>query len=165
MYQRFKRFVKIEIPHIAESLSEEAGIEQMHTSMFCTADIFIHWQQLVDNFRIPGHLCIFIIRISEIVPGGADKRIHRIRIAFCIGTADGALAIHKALMLSQRRSAIRREVHIIGEFHRQIFFRHRYITTMRAVNDRNGSTPVSLAGNQPVAQTVSRLEIPFADGL
>ena len=41
---------------------------------------------------------------------------------------------------------------MLGQYHRQVFFRHRYYTAIVAVNHRNRRAPVALARDAPVAK-------------
>ncbi|MNZ83004.1 hypothetical protein D3C78_1017200 [compost metagenome] len=53
------------------------------------------------------------------------------------------------------------ESHVVGQFDRQILFRNRHHAADFAMDDRDRATPVTLAGNAPVAQA----EIDLALGL
>ena len=145
--QTHERLIKIQQAHIAQRLGEKARIQQVHAGMLCAADVYVYRQHLVHNLFIKRLLCIIAVRVPEIVPGRANKGIHGICIPFCGRPTHRAGRIHKALMFEQRRSAIRRKVHIIRQQHRQILFRHRHSAAVRAVDHGDGRAPIPLAGN------------------
>lgn len=137
MDEREEGFVEIEVAHVAECLGEEPRIQKVHAGMLRAADILVHREHLVDDRRVPRHLGVFVVGIAQVVPRGAHEGVHRVRVALRIRAADRAFAVHKACVLGERRGAVRREVDIIGELHREVLFRHRYIAAVRAVDDRD----------------------------
>lgn len=70
-----------------------------------------------------------------------------------------ALAVEECFTCLKRRGSSGYEVDIFWKNYRKILFRHQDIAAMRAVDDRNRAAPVSLAGNQPVPQTVVDLAV------
>ena len=54
----------------------------------------------------------------------------------------------------ERALAGRQPFHIIRQQDGQLFFRHRYGAAVRAVDDRDGGSPITLARNQPVMKAI-----------
>ena len=147
-------FSEIDQPSIVQHLCKEARIEQVQNGVFDAADVLIDRRPVIDFVFGERHLVVLRVGVAEIVPRGADERIHRVRLTLGIRAALWALAVHKRFTLCKRRDRTLVKRNIFRQFNRQIFLRHEHFAAMRAVDDGDRRAPVALARNQPVAQTV-----------
>ena len=127
----------------------------MQNSMFDAADIMID-RQPVFGAWVDHAVRVAACKAREI-PGRFHKSIEGIGFPARRFAAGRASRMGESRMRNQRR--LRAIQHYVpGQFHRQILFRDRNRAAVVAINNRNRRTPVTLAGNAPVAQS----EISFA---
>ena len=74
----------------------------MHASVFCTADVLVYREHFVYDFRIEGRFGVVCVRIPQIVPAGADKRVERIGIAKRVASAVRAFYVHELIAFGKR---------------------------------------------------------------
>src|ERR1700676_5003192 len=89
------------------------------------ANVLIDREPLVDGYGIKWSRVVPGIAVTIEIPRGIDESIHSVALALCIAATLRALHIHERGDLGQRRPALTRELHVIGEDHREIFFWHR----------------------------------------
>ena len=123
----------------------------MHGCVFCTADIAVNRAHPVDLLAVEGGLVVFIIHKAEHIPGRADKSIQCVRVTPGGSTAEGTAGVDYVLSFCLRRFAVRREFNIIRQLFRQLILGFGLSSAFVAVDNRNGSAPVALTGNQPVS--------------
>ena len=158
-----KGFVIIYHARIPQYLQEEAGIQQMKDGVFNAADVLVYRTPVAINFFGKRRLIVFRIGITEIIPGGTQEGVHGIRFPGSVSAALGALAVQEAFTGSQGGFGAGVEFDIFRQHNRQFLFRNQHFAAVRAVNDRNGGTPVTLAGNQPVTETVVDAAFTYAE--
>ena len=149
-----KGLVKIHQPQIPHNLDEKAGIEQVQNGVFRAAGVLIHRQPLLEQLRVKGAVGVAGADVTEQIPGGIDKGIHRVRFPPGRAAAAGASHIAESGVFGQGRLAGRLELGILGQQYRQILFGNRHNAAGGAVDYGDGRSPVALAGNQPIAQAV-----------
>ncbi|OPZ73324.1 MAG: hypothetical protein BWY80_00959 [Firmicutes bacterium ADurb.Bin456] len=135
----------------------------MQNSMFDPAYILIHGEPVVNYRLIPGLFGFPGASVTVIVPGGTHKGIHSVGFPFAGSAAKGTKGIYKPGAVRQGRAAGWFKFNVHGEHNRQVFFRDRDRPAFIAVNNRNGSPPVALPGNQPVPEAVVHPEPAFPD--
>ena len=74
--------------------------------------------------------------------------VSRLRRSAALGAGD----VHKLRHAAQRRSALLRDLDLLGQHHRQLIVGHRHQAVALAVNHGNGRAPVALAAHAPVLQ-------------
>ena len=62
--------------------------------------------------------------------------------------------MHEGFALSQRGNGALLEVHILGQLDGQFLFGNELLAAFVAVNDGNRRTPIALARDEPIAQTI-----------
>ena len=154
VHEPFEGFGEVEVTHIAQGLRKEARIEEMHASVFCASDVDVNRKHPVHGLARERLFFVVRIRITQIVPARADKGVKRVWIAQSFSAALGTDGVHEFVALGEGGLSVRAEFYLIGEFDGQIFFGHGNCAAGRAVDDRNGGTPVSLTGYEPVAKAV-----------
>ena len=143
----------------------------MHAGVLGAADIFVDRQHLVDDLGIERLLVVVRVGIAQEIPRRADEGVQGIGVASCRRAALGTGAVHEFLALQKRGSAVGSEVHVVRQLDGEILFGNGDFAAVRAVYHGNGAAPISLAGDEPVAQAVVGLEFarafffqPFDDG-
>ena len=137
-----------------EDFHEEAGIHEVKDGVFDAADILVDVHPVVPLLRIPGLLLIAGVGVTQEVPRRADKGIHRVRFPFRRAAAFRAGTIDKVAARRQRRYGTGREFDVFRQLDRQLVFGDELFAAGRAVNDWNGSAPIALTGNEPVAEFI-----------
>ena len=127
----------------------------MQNRVFNATDVLIHRQPVVHVFV--GHAIGAIgARKVRVVPRRIHEGIHGVGFALRGPAAFGTGAIHEIGALVQRVTRTIGHA-IFGQHHRQIFVRHRHITTRVAMNQRNRCAPITLARDAPIAQAIQHL--------
>ena len=126
----------------------------MQYRMFHTTDVHIYRQIFVSFFFGYQLFVIFIIYITQEIPGRTCPLWHSVGLAFCRSSAGRALAVNPFVNSSQWRftGSCRFVGFYIRQTKRKFFFRYRNVSTFRAVNDRDRFAPVTLTGEYPVTQ-------------
>ena len=130
--------------------------------MLRAAYIFIYGQHLVYKLGVERRFVVLVVGVAEIVPTRAHEGVERVGVAPRGLAANGANRVHVFFALSQRRRAVGREIHVIGESYGQVFFGHANRAVLGAVYNGYGSAPITLARYRPIAQTVVYLFAAFA---
>ncbi len=76
-----------------------------------------------------------------------------------------ARRVHKFRSGGERRSAFAGQLGIFGQHDRKVLVRHRHDSIFGAVDHRDGSAPVTLAGDAPVFEAKNRLALAKVFGL
>ena len=131
---------------IIKEFMPEAAVEQVERGMFHAAVIPIHRRPVFKRFLGGKRFIIMRIAIAQEIPGGPRPLRHGVRFAHSLSAAVRAGGIHPIRHLGKRRfSRFRR---LIGIHHwqlqRKLILRHRYISALRTVDDRNRFSPVTL---------------------
>ncbi|MND77976.1 hypothetical protein D3C80_696800 [compost metagenome] len=119
--------------------------------MFDAADVLVHRQPVVGRGRVDHALVVGRRSIAGEVPGAFHEGVHGVGFALGRRAAFRAGAVVELGHLRQRAAGAVRH-HVFRQHHRQLVFRHRYVATARAVDDRDRAAPVALAADAPVAQ-------------
>src|SRR3989338_7988897 len=90
------------------------------------------------------------IQVSQEVPTAIKESVHGISFSASTTITFRTLSIDKRFGSSQRIALS--EFYIFRKQNRQIFLRNRDDAAFTAVNNRYGSAPVSLTGDEPVAK-------------
>ena len=129
--------------------------------MFNTADINIHRQPVVGGFRIKHALIVLRAGVARVVPGRLHKGIEGVGFTQRWLTVNGGF---RPLRIGFNRAGDAVHNHIFRQDHRQLVFRRRHNGAIFQGYHRNWRTPVALAGNAPVAQTVVDFALAYAFG-
>ncbi len=89
--------------------------------------------------------------VARVIPGRFDEGIHGVGFAPGLAAALRAGAFVEFRHLRQRRTRAVRH-HVLRQYHRQLFVRHRHVAASRAMDDGDRAAPVALARDAPVAQ-------------
>ena len=151
-HQPVKGLLDPQIAALFQRPGEKAGIEQMQNRVLDAADVLVHGQPVIHRLAIEG---LGIGNGSEAgeIPRRFEEGIEGIR--FPAGRLAARRAIHilpGGMVVEWIAGQV--QVHVFGQDHRQILFRHRHQPAVLTVNDRNGAAPIPLPGNAPVAQPV-----------
>ena len=131
---------------------EKAAVKQVQNRVFHSADVLINihpiggifghcWRQRMGRGK------------ARVIPGRIHERIHR------IGFAPGRCATFRAQAVPPCRVTVKRiagdiKRHIVGQADGQVFLGLGHHAAGLAMDHRNRATPIALARNAPVAQTV-----------
>ncbi len=124
----------------------------MQNSMLYPTDVLVHSHPVISAGLTPRAGSLLGRSEPDIVPGGTDKGVHGISLPAGRTTTGRTGGIHKFRALSQGRLPKGFKLHIRGQNYRQLFVRNGNLTALVAIDYRNGSAPVTLAGNQPIPQ-------------
>src|SRR6185437_5526721 len=142
-------------PNLAHALQRarpEAGVKEVKDRVLDPADILRDWQP----FLRLGPVEWLVRRLAgeaDEVPARIDEGIER------VGLARRLAAAARAIDMSPRRMAIERipglvEFDILRKHDGQLVARHRNCTAGRAVDHRDGRTPVALTRDAPVPKAI-----------
>src|SRR5262249_6225140 len=67
-------------------------------------------------------------------------------------TASRARGVYELRHLPERRSAGKRDLHIVRQNNRQLVLRHGYDAVIRTIDHRNRRAPIALPADAPVTQ-------------
>ncbi len=147
---------------VVQGHGEKTRIHQVQDAVFCTADVHVGRQPFAHEFRVPRLLRILWREVAQEVPGRVEKVVTDVSFAPGWLPTDGTGRVHKVGIGCERRNtrAGWHPVLQIGQKYWQLVFGNRNRAVFRAVNDRNRRTPVTLAADEPVAQTIFGHELP-----
>ena len=137
---------------VAHHLRPEARIDQVQNGVLHAPDVLVNGEPVIDLRGIKRRRGVLRIAVAVEIPAGIDKRIHG------VGLTAGRRATLRTIHVDERGNIVERRtpaagnLNLLRQQHRQLVIRHRHDATRRAVNYRNGSAPVALAGNAPVFQ-------------
>ena len=148
-----------QMPRDVHGTGKKSRIEQVQDRVFDAADILVNIHPIVSVVlcrRGFGPWCGKACKI----PRAVDKSVHR------IGFAPGRFATGRAARIAPCRMPVQRiarrvKGHVIGQNDRQVFFLLGNNTAVRAMHHRDGTAPIALAAQPPVAQPIFGL--PFAE--
>src|SRR5258708_11127088 len=132
--------------------------------MLCPTDIHIYRQPLTSEFRIPG-LGLFIAgRIAQEVPRRVQEVIADIRFTPSWLRTDRASSIDKAFDCCQGRCSCTRWHPLLPFWQQygQLIFWYCHLSMLRAIDNRDGRSPITLPADQPIAQSVLSSTLPQA---
>ena len=152
-----ERLVERDMSGAMHGAGEEARVEQVQDRVLHAADILIDRQPIADRVGV-GRLSRVRRAEPREIPGRVDERVHR------VGLADGGTAALRAGDMLPGRMAVERiarhvEAHVVGKLHRQVLLGHRHDPACLAVDHRDGTAPIALPRNAPVAQAILDLAL------
>ncbi len=150
--QIVERLVYRHITEVIEHLGKEPGIEQVKYGVLHTADVLVDAHPVLNRLLGERLFVVLGVAVTQIIPRRAHKGVHGVYLASCRLAALGARSGHKCGAGGKRRFAESRELHILRQHNRQILLGNRHRAAVVTVYNRNGRTPVSLTGDEPVAQ-------------
>ena len=148
---------------VAQRLGKEAAVEQVQNGVLDAADVVIDGHPTVGSLAGEGQLGVVRIGIAQVIPAGASEGVHGIGLALGRATADRAGGLVELLALGKGLTGA--QVQVLGQRHRQLVLGHRHDAAVLAVDSRDGVAPITLTGNEPVAQTELDLATTAAHGL
>ena len=131
--------------------------------MLDAADVVIDGHPAIGGLAGEGQLGVVRIGIAQVIPAGAGKGVHGIGLALGWATADRAGGLVELLALGEGLAGA--QVQVLGQRHRQLILGHGHDAAVLAVNGRDGVAPITLAADEPVAQTELDLATAAAHGL
>ena len=174
-----ERFGRIHVTEVEEHLVPEAGVEQVEHSVLDAADVQIHaafvtrilvvvrTHPVVELVLLHHVLGVGRVDVAHVVPAGAGPVRHGVGVAV-VGLdaiAQVKFDLDPVLVAAQRSLRVGFGVHRIegarlivrhvGQVDRQRGIRQQMRGAVLAVDDRERLTPVALAGEQPVTQTIA----------
>src|SRR5262245_5166320 len=157
--QALEGLVEWKHPHVVEHLREKAGVNEVHVGVLASSNVLVNGkptggQRWVESFSlIPG------IQVAEEVPGRVHEGVHGVHFPPGRLPALGARRETKALGSRQGGLSSGEELHVLREKDRQVLLWNSYGAAVIAVKDGDRGSPVSLAGKEPVLETVMDREI------
>ena len=141
---------------VVQHLHEKARVQQVQDRVLDAARVLIHGHPVVHQLRVERLRLVVRAGVAQEVPGRVDEGVHGVGLAPSFLPSDRTGGSVPIRLLGKRFV-------IGGQRDRQLLQRHRDDAVSRAVDDRDGRAPISLARDQPVAQTV--LDRPLAGAL
>ena len=134
----------------------ESGVQKVTRYVLHTTVVVVDRHPVLELSRIREGLIIVCIAETEEVPGGTGPLRHGIGLALRRTAALRAGAVHEAVDLCQWGLSIgtRLEVLDIRKGQRKLLLRNNNRTALRAVNERNRLTPVTLTVERPVLHLI-----------
>jgi len=126
----------------------------MQNRMLNAADILVNRHPVFYFFLIQRAGKVIRTAVAEEIPGGFDKGVHGIGFASGSFAAERAADIYKRVNLCQRTAAITGKGDVKRQDNRQILFRNRNSAARVTVDHRYRITPVTLAGDAPIAKAI-----------
>ena len=145
---------KGQVPQITERLGPKAGVEQVHDRVLGPSHVHVHRKPVVHFPAIKGHLVIARTHEAQEIPGGAGEGSHGVGLT---APADAAGQGHLDELGNGRQGRLAAAgglvVPDLRQAYRKIAGGHGNLA-VRGVNDGDGSAPIPLAADPPVAQLV-----------
>ena len=132
----------------------ESCIEQVKHGVLCSSDVEVYRHPVLFLLRIHKGLVVLRVNVSEIVPAGSAPLRHCVCLALCGRTALGTLAVHPAVDVCERALSCAGGLIALdlGQCERKLVLRDKDRAAMRAVDERDRLSPVSLAAEDPVTE-------------
>src|SRR5207302_4317177 len=105
------------------------------------------------------------VAVAIKIPGGIDERIHRVGFAPRRTAAFRAGGVDEFGSCSEWRAAFTGELGVFRKDDGQVLVGYRDNPIFVAVDDGDRRAPVTLAGNAPIAEAISRFSLTEALGL
>ena len=120
--------------------------------MLHTAVVPVHGHPVFELVHIGKRLVVVGIAIAEEIPGTSRPLGHCICLSLRRASALGACAVDKFRDLGKRGLSVLAGLKVLdlGESERKLFIRHAYNAALRAVDQRDRLSPVSLTVESPV---------------
>src|SRR5680860_419277 len=122
----------------------------MQDRVLDTADILVDRQPGADSLCVGWHPGPWRAEPRE-VPGRVDERVHGVGFAHGWRTAFGTGDMLPGRVAVERVTG-HVEAHILGQLHRQVRRRYRHDAASLAMDHGDGTAPIALARDAPVAQ-------------
>ena len=140
---------------VTQRLDEEAAVEQVQDGVLHASRVLIDRQPVARRVTGPGVRLGGRVEVAQEVPRRVDEGVHRVDVAHRVLAA--AARTHDVML--ERRMQIQwrardGEVEVVRQAHGQVLAGHTDLATVRAVHDRDRSSPGALARDQPVAQAI-----------
>ena len=119
----------------------------MQNCMLDTADILVNRGPVIYFVFCKRCFIVFRVGIAQVIPGGAQEGVHGVGFASCRLAAFRAGAVYEAFGSCQRGYCTGIKLNIFRQHNRQLVFRHKHFSAVRAVNNRNRRAPVTLAAD------------------
>ena len=127
--------------------------------MLDAADVLINREPVVRNLRIKWRFVIVRVSVAIEIPGRIHECVHGVGLAPCRPATLRTLRVQKFRHALQRRAAGQGDINLVGENDGQIFLRHGNNSVFLAIHHRNRRSPITLARNAPIFQTVSHCRL------
>ena len=122
--------------------------------MLDAADVLVDRHPVIHRAPLEHAALIGGRAVTEEVPGGLDKGVHRVRLAPGAAAAAWTGGVHEACDVGQRRAALAADLHVPRQDHRKVLLLLGDHPAAIAVQDGNRRSPVSLAADAPVAKPI-----------
>ena len=141
-----------EEPGIAHEPMEEARIEEVQDGVLDPADVLVDREPVIDPCI--EHMPALVGRaVAGVIPGRLEEGVEGVGLTLRLAAAGrAARLIELRHALEGRGHAL--EGHVLRQYHRQLGLRHRHRPAGGAVDDRDRTAPVALAGDPPVPEPV-----------
>ena len=137
--------------HVPHDLGEEAAVDEVQDGMGDAPDVLVDRKPESGRRGIERGPIVPRVRVAVEVPGRVDKGVHGVGLAARRLAAPGARNSLERLRSRQRRATFPAESDIVGKQDRKVLFGNGNDAALRAMNHRDGSSPVALPGDAPVA--------------
>src|SRR5690625_976475 len=154
LQERLSAFHEAQVAH---DLREEARVEEVEDGMLDAAGIEVHRRPLPGELLVDGAVVLVGAQVAEPVPRGVHERVHGVGLPLRVTAAIGAAGVQERLVVLEGRLAGGHEGDVAGQLDGEVLEFLCHHPTPVAVEHRDGGSPVTLAGDEPIAQTVGDL--------
>src|SRR5262249_4152867 len=137
----------------------EAGVEQMQDGVFDPTDVLIDWHPMLDSLVAERYVWLPRVAEPQEVPGRANEGVHGVGLPLGRPPPFRARRVQETFVVLEWRLAGRAELDVVGRQDRKLVLGNGNHAVIRAVDDRDRTTPVSLSAYQPVTQPVVDLAL------
>ena len=159
--QALERLVKRHQADVTQDAREEPRVEQVQDRVLDAAAVEVDRHPVRRSRRIEGQFGVLRVAEPQEVPGRIDERVHRVGFPPGRAAAGRTRGLHELRHVRERRIAPPGERLDVRQDHGQLVVRHADDAVLRAVDDRDGRSPVALTRDPPVLQP--ELDLASAD--
>ena len=145
--QFVKRLVDVDQAEVTKRLGHEAGVDEVHLSVFNATAVKVDVHPMVGHRLGKGFLVVQGVGVAQEIPRRIDERVHRIRFSFSWSTATWTVHVQEGFGGGQRVALT--EDHVARQFDRKVLLGNGDGSAFPAMNHRNRGPPVPLPRNEP----------------
>ena len=142
--QPLERFIDGDEAAILQCLGEEPRIQKVENRVLYTSHVLLNGKPASDGFRIKGQICVARIREAKEIPRRTHEGVHGVRLPSSGFATGWAADIDPVIKSREGGTAPPLQIDVLGKSHRQLISGHWLGPAVRAVDDRNRTTPVAL---------------------
>src|SRR6266404_9423356 len=137
----------------------------MQDGVLDAADVLVDGKPVGNFGGIVRSFVVVRVAVAIEIPRGIDEGVHGVGLAARRTSTFRAGGVHKLRSSSKGRTTFPGQLRVFRKHYGKILVWHGDDSVFDAVDHRDGSAPVALAGNAPVFQTKNRFALAEPFGL